>query len=266
MTHVLHQSAMQLAKRYLQCERELLLVLQDIDDKRVFIDWGYSSLFDYCRQALKLSESQAYNFVAVSRRCLEVPALQQAIQSEQINLSRAKRILPVIDVGNAAQWIAKAATMDQRQLEREVASENPAVAERPCLKPSSAMRFILHTGVSEEIQADVEKALEILSRGSKVSLEEAVGLAFKVLLDKIDPLRTVTRNQRVKADSEQDTSQKRTLASREVALAEAAPTPASPKHSSHHRYIPAHLKREIYRRDRNQCRYLNPDKTRCTQR
>lgn len=266
MTHVLHQSAMQLAKQYLQCERELLRVLQDIDDKRLFIDWGYSSLFDYCRQALKLSESQSYNFVAVSRRCLEVPALQQAIQSEQINLSRAKRILPVIDVGNAAQWIEKAATMDQRQLEREVAAENPVVAERPSLKPSSATRFILHTGISEEIQADVEKAMEILSRGSKVSLEEAVGLAFKILLDKIDPLRKLVRNQKVKAGADLATSDERALAPKEAAIQQAAPTPASPRHSSTQRYIPAHLKREIYHRDGNQCRHLNPNKTRCTQR
>jgi hypothetical protein len=254
MPHVLHRSAMQLAKQYLQCERELLRVLQDIGERKLFIDWGYSSLFDYCRQALMLSEAQAYNFVAVSRRCLEVPALQQAIQSEQINLSRAKRILPVIDVSNAAQWIEKAATMDQRQLEREIAAENPILVERPSLKPASAERFTLHTCVSEEVHGDIEAVLAILSRGSKVSLEEALGLAFKVLLDKIDPLRKGTRNKKVKP-----------VAQNEVAVQEAAPVPAPSRHNSK-RYLPAGLKREIYRRDGNQCRHLNPDKTRCGQR
>ena len=206
MTHVLHQSAMQLAQQYLQCERELLQVLQ------------------------------------------------QAIQSEHINLSRAKRILPVIDVSNAAQWIEKAATMDQRQLEREVAAENPVLLERPSLKPSSAERFTLHTGVSEEIHGDIEAALAILSRGSKVFLEEAVGLAFKVLLDKIDPLRKATRKRTVKP-----------VTHSEVAIQQAAPVPAPSKQNSK-RYLTAELKRELFRRDGNRCRHLNPDKTRCDQR
>jgi|GEM_PF-596775 len=271
MTHVLHQSAMQLAEKYLQCERELLLVLQDISAKKLFIDWGYSSLYDYCRQALKLSEAQAYNFVAVSRQCLKIPALQKAIQSEQINLSRAKRILPVLDVENAAQWIEKAATMDQRQLEREVAAENPVLIERPSLKPSSATRFTLHTGVSEEIHTDIENALEILSRSSKTSLEDAVGLAFKVLLDKIAPLRKTARQRKRKESaslavtSTAAEAKSQGAAANEIAVQESPPVP-SPSPVSNKRYIPAEMKRRIYRRDGGQCRHLNPDGQRCSQR
>ncbi len=155
MTHVLHQSAVELSKKYLQCERDLVQVLQEIQRNYFYIQWGYSSLYDYCRKALLLSEAQAYNFVSVSRRCNEIPELQHAIQSQQINLSRAKRILPVLNSDNASLWIEKAQTMDQRQLEREVATENPAASFRAILKPVGALRSLLHLEISVQLEKEI---------------------------------------------------------------------------------------------------------------
>ena len=68
---LLHKKAIECAKRYLKAEAELLDVLQKIDDKKVFREMGYASLFSYTVEVLRLSESQAYSFIGVARKAKE---------------------------------------------------------------------------------------------------------------------------------------------------------------------------------------------------
>ena len=65
-------------------------------------------------------ESHAYAFITVSRKAVEVPELKTAIASGTLNLSTAKRVVSVIERSNQKEWIRKASTLSQRNLEREV--------------------------------------------------------------------------------------------------------------------------------------------------
>ncbi len=263
MTHVLHQSALQLAQQYLKCERELVTVLQKIQAGKLFVTWGYSSLFDYCRRALSLSESQSYNFVAVSRRCNEIPELQKAIQSEQINISRAKRILPVLDKENAALWIEKAAMMDQRQLEKAVAAQNPTVQHRPALKPTSESQALLHLGISLEEQNDVLRTQEVLTQKLQrpVTLREGNAAAHKEFLDKNDPLR-ISARATLKAEKKSKIAAP-AAPPEKIPTTKAVAKEASPPRPATSRYIPAAIQHKIHQRDQGQCRHKNPDGSRC---
>jgi hypothetical protein len=60
---------------------EVIDILQKLDRHQVYLKFECGSLFSYPTSILKLSESIANNFIAVSRKAAEVPELKAAINS-----------------------------------------------------------------------------------------------------------------------------------------------------------------------------------------
>ena len=122
---VLHKRAVEIAERFHKVEIELIDILQAIDERRVFVNYGYSSLFDYATKALKLSESNAYNFITVARKAKAVPELKAAIHQGEITVSKARKLTPVLTPDNSARWLEMAKTLPRVQLEKEIARAAP---------------------------------------------------------------------------------------------------------------------------------------------
>jgi len=76
---LLHKKAVNVAANFRKSENELLEVLIEIDRKKVFRDYGYSSLFFFFFKALKLSEGTTCGLIAVARKSSEVPELKVAM-------------------------------------------------------------------------------------------------------------------------------------------------------------------------------------------
>jgi hypothetical protein len=253
---------------------------------------------------LELSEAQAFNFVAVSRKCSEVPALQDAIENKRINVSRAKRIVSVIAKDNAALWIEKAQKLPQRELEKEVAAVKPEATPRPMLKPTGPQRALLHCGISQEQEKKIYRAKEILSQKLQrpVSLEETLEAVFDLFLEKTDPIRKAQRvlakkaRQTVSPSTKPEspglegmrlrvpaqtpvpqTQAKETSSAKDRAseiMTSIHPVSKAPAREAHPpvpalsnpRYIPAALRHQIFYRDQGRCRHKNPDGSRCESR
>jgi hypothetical protein len=199
MTHPLHEIALTLAKDYLRLESELISLLQRIEGEKVHLQLGYRSLFQYCVEGLGLGENQAYTFIGVSRKCLEVPTLQTAIDSGQINTSAAKRILPVIDKTNSKDWIAKAIVLRQKELEREVAKENPEKVIKEHLKQVTVTQSEFRAVVSPELEKKLSRCREVVSQKNKnmASWAEVLGVMTDEFLRKHDPVEKAKRNLQV---------------------------------------------------------------------
>jgi len=144
----IHHRAIIATERYLQSELELIEILQQADQHKVFLDHGHSSLFQYVIETLKLSESVAYNLITVSRKSREIPELKQAIQSGSITLSNARKLSPVLTIENQSDWIQKASSLSARQLEKEIARVNPKLATPEKITYATAERVQLTLGLS----------------------------------------------------------------------------------------------------------------------
>ena len=92
----IHKKALEVAMRFKQAEADLISVLQEVENHRVFVELGYTSLFNYCVQALGLSESVASNFVTVARKAREVPVLQAAIQTGSLPFQKPGKSRPFL--------------------------------------------------------------------------------------------------------------------------------------------------------------------------
>lgn len=239
----LHFRALELVKQYQSVEAALVEVLRQIDDRRIYREHGAASLFVYATKVLGLTESVAWNFITVSRATKRSPTLKQAIQNGELSVSKARRITSVLSFENQAEWVEKAKTLSQRNLEKAVAKENPKTLapERTSYVAENLIK--LELGVSEQELEEIKYVQDLLSsfKQKSVSLKDAILETVRSFKARHDPLEKAKRAQ--KPDSSQ------------------VAQPESPAKG-----FTAAIVHEIAVRDQNQCRGTDPDGKRCASR
>jgi hypothetical protein len=191
----IHEKALKVARQFKQAEADLISILQKVDEMRVFQKMGFPSLFQYCVEALGLSENIASNFVTVSRKASEVPVLQAAIQAGSLSVSKARKITPVLTLKNQNELVEKACLLSTRKLEEEVAKIAPKEATPERMRVISEDRVDLRLGISKITQEKLRLAqdLESQRRMRAASLEETLEMLLEVYLEVKDPVRRAIR-------------------------------------------------------------------------
>src|SRR5437879_403729 len=64
-------------------EAELLLHIGEIDERRLYLDLAFPSMFAFCVGELRFSEDVAYNRITVARAGRQFPGLIEAFRSGQ---------------------------------------------------------------------------------------------------------------------------------------------------------------------------------------
>ncbi|MCM2324367.1 MAG: HNH endonuclease [Oligoflexia bacterium] len=237
-------------------------VLQEIDQARAYRELGYRSAFEYATQSLRLSESVAYNFITVARKASEVPILKEKIASQEITLSNARLIVPVLTPENQAIWISAAQGLSKRQLEKEVAKERPEILTPERARYVQADRIKLEMGVSEELHLALKRAQDLVSSKLQkaASLEKTLQVLVGSYLDREHPLAKAERAEA-----------RKTKKAGAVATTQQQPAPGQvPGHAPGHAFlrvpIQASLKHAVIRRDKYRCTYRDEYGNRCPER
>lgn len=262
---VLHERAVQITKIYLRTESDLIAILQEIDDCKGYREMGYKSLFEYATHGLGLSESVSFNFITVARKSKEVPKLQEMIQKQEITLTNARTIAPVLTSANQEKWLSAAATLSKRVLEKEIAHEFPERQVQERARYVSENRIELKLGISEELYEILKRVQDLVSSQSKnaSSLEETLRVALEFYIERKDPQKKAERAER------------RDLVSPSTTSSSPVPGQAKSRHrllkqrsiASQHdlRFIPAHLEHSVRLRDRGQCTHRAATGERCSE-
>src|SRR5277367_2637628 len=189
----IHQSALLAAHEFKQAEMKLLDALLDVEKSSVHLRLGFSSLFNYAVQSLRLSEAVAYNAIAVARKIREIPELKSEIA--EIGISKTRKIVSVLTKENQKEWTLKAKTLSSRALEKAVARENPKASTPELAKYVSEKRLDLRLGIDEELMLKLRRAQDLASQslGKPASLEETLKEAIAVYLKHKDPLEKARR-------------------------------------------------------------------------
>ena len=232
----LHARAVALVETYLKAESELLSVLQEIDRCKGFRELGFKSLFEYAT-SLGLSEGVAYNFITVARKSSEIPELREKLQAQEMTLSNAKTIAPILNSANQEKWLEAASTLSKRELEKEIAKEFPEKAVQENARYVSEKRIELRLGISEELLKKLRRVQDLESKNVAASLEQALEAMAEGYLSKHDPLEKAKRARQLFPG----------------------------RVNSNPRVIPAHLKHSVQKRDQAQCTHSKSGK-RCQER
>lgn len=280
----IHQAALQAAKDCKRAEARLLEVLIDVEKELVYVDLGFSSLFDYSIKALQLSECVAYSAIAIARKTTDIPKLLASIGSGTVTLSKARKIVSVITPQNQDAWIQKAATLTSRELEREVAKVNPRAALRDRAKFVSGDTLELSFAVNEKVLDRLLRARDLVSRskGGAASYERTLETLLDFYLHKHDPLlkaeRAATRSAADVVAPANSSESNRATQSEFCGVDESRLTrdqntikrtnPINKQfpgtvHSPRRSAIPASVKHTVRRRDQDRCQYIGLNGTRC---
>ena len=258
--HPLDDKAAEIIQRYRSEEQKLISVLQQIEAKFVFRELGYSSMYQYCVERHKFSESRAYELIYVSRKCTEVPQLKAAIEAGTVSVSAAKRIGSVVTQENAELWITQAATMKQKDLERAVATVNPKAAVKEMVKPVAVDRSMLVVGISLELEKKLARVRELVAQSSAkpCDLEQALEQMAELFLERKNPVQRaerITQKKRVVASE----ANQRVSSKVPQPIQKAAPAVGRQVRSP----IPAAIRHQVMLRDRGECQGKTPQGTRC---
>lgn len=77
-----------LAEREREATASLIAHLAELDERRLYLAEGYSSLFTYCTQVLRLSEHAAYRRIEAARIIRKLPVILEMFEQGSVNLRR----------------------------------------------------------------------------------------------------------------------------------------------------------------------------------
>ncbi len=256
----LNERAIRVAGTYSRCEAELISILQEFDKYRGYLHFGCTSLYQYCIDILKLSEATTYNFTTVCRKAVQVPELKIAIDSGEISVSKARKIVPVLTKENHDEWLALAKTSTTREIEKAVAKAQPQMAVKESIKYVAEDRLAVTVGFSEEEIEIMKRVIDLESQRTKSasSRKDAIVAGLKAYLAQNDPLKKAERSIARKQKSEKSDS----VRAHQLASTHPVRQPVTGQ-VLRRQALPAALIHAVHMRDQRRCTINDKNNTRC---
>ena len=233
-----------LAGRARQATAALVACVDAIETRDLHLAHGHASLFAYCRDALGLSEHDAYCVVAAARAARRFPAVRELLADGGLTLTTAKLLAPHLTPGNASRVLEAARGKRRSQVEEIVAQlvppqEAPPDLRRlaaPTVRPTAADRFRLQVTIGgaavEKLRCAQDLLRHVDPRGDEAAVvERALGALVSELA-------------------------RRRFAATGQPHASALPADGS-------RHVPAEVKRAVFVRDLGRCAFTAASGRRC---
>ncbi|HEY3237756.1 MAG TPA: hypothetical protein VGJ84_23750, partial [Polyangiaceae bacterium] len=104
---------------------QLLAHLVELEERKLHLELGFSSLFAYCVEALGMSEGTAGRRVTAARVCRRFPELFERVARGELHLCALCALAPHLSLENAAELFAACRGKTRRQVEELLAARFP---------------------------------------------------------------------------------------------------------------------------------------------
>ena len=99
--------------------------LAELDTRDVYLREGYTSLFVYCRDALGMSEGEAYNRIEVARTARRLPIVLDMLADGSLHLTAARLLAPHLPLDNHCEVLGSARGKTKLEIQEIVARLSP---------------------------------------------------------------------------------------------------------------------------------------------
>ena len=125
---------------------ELLAHLAELDERQLFLELGFPSLFAYCVEALGLCEATAGRRVAAVRVCRLYPEAFARVASGELHVSALCLLKQYLNPENASELFEACSRKGARQIELLLAARfpRPDVRERIQRLPAQVTLNVAH--------------------------------------------------------------------------------------------------------------------------
>ncbi|MGH9199571.1 MAG: hypothetical protein ACRD1T_28055, partial [Acidimicrobiia bacterium] len=165
-----------LAKREREATASLIAHLAELDQRRLYLAEGHSSLFSYCTEALHFSEPAAYRRIKAARMVRSFPVILELLEQGSVNLATLDLLAAHLTEENHREVLNEAGYKSKRQVEELCArlSPQPAIPSSVRKLPIATHSNILSTQdaaatsnrPNDEDQRSESRALPSLTFGS----------------------------------------------------------------------------------------------------
>ena len=124
-----------LVKQEQRTTLSILMHLAEVDQRDLYLEYGFSSLFDYCVGDLGYSRSAAGRRIASARCIRRYPEVFDLLESGNVNLTTVGHIAPILSDENKDLLLREIQGKTERQVESIVARFKPPIAYRDRVRP-----------------------------------------------------------------------------------------------------------------------------------
>ena len=189
-----HEEGVELAYVWKRCEHRMVELLGLIYQSKGYLLYECAGLREYAICRWKLPENAAKDLVTVAIKSLEIPEMLEALKQEKATVSKLRKVCPVINEEEKADWLLLVEKASTRDIEKVVAIERPGAAQ-------TSMHYIagelveLKAAVPERLADDLKRIQDLLSQKEQrnINLVEALEWMIHSALEKLDPVRKAER-------------------------------------------------------------------------
>jgi hypothetical protein len=163
-----------LVTRDRQVGAELIAHLAEMETRDIHLREGYGSLFAYCRDALGLSEWEAYNRIEAARAVRRFPVILGLLADGSLNLTAVKLLAPHLTPENHTAVLQSALGKRKLEVQEIVARLAPRPDAASSIRRISVSESGRGGGASANIPAPEASALLASSSAAPPQLDLAV--------------------------------------------------------------------------------------------
>ena len=233
-----------LAARERSSTAELVEHFVELEARRLYLGAGFTSLYEYCRAVLRLSEDRACTYIAAARAAREFPGIVEMLADGRLNLSTLRLLIPHL-AEDHRELLAAAAFKSKREVAELIARRCPlpdvetAIRRLPSVDPLAPDRYLVKFTASGAMVARLRRAQDLLRHA--VPNGDAAEIYDRGLIALLD-----------------------THARRKFAATDRPRASGGTRAGS--RDVPAAVKRAVWLRDDGQCAFAGDGGRRCEER
>ena len=262
-------STRELARRSCAVEADLLVHLGEIDERKLYVEHAFPSMFAFCTGELGFSEGAAYNRIFVARAARKLPAIVESVRSGSVHLAGLRLLVPHLTAENHVHLLRQAAGRTKEQIAELVAALAPCapvpatirkLPDRPSAQPAAqSLAFVQPDRVAPSTRPVVPVAQDTYRLQLSISREfrEEVREAQDLLRHRVPDGDLATIFRTALALLVAETKKERFAVGRK---ARRRPIESVGTDSRH---VPDAMRRAVYERDGGRCTFVGGRGRRC---
>ena len=239
----------------------IIVILSEIQYRRVYSELGYSSLFEMLTKHFKLSESSAYQKVSLIKLIADVPAAKNALiigEASMSNLVLASsfikeqnknvKIMTVEEKANVIELVKRNSYKEAKE-KLALLSPQPVIAKDKSITVSKTQTN-LHFTIDIDLQKKLDHIKNLIShKNANPTMNELLTIMADITIEQIEKKKGI--NKKVHTSSKHCVTKKTCQKN------------LSSKVKNRSRYISKNVRREVYEKAQGQCEYVSPEGVRC---
>lgn len=258
---------------------DLVAALAEFDARRLHLPLGYTSLFAYCVQHLRMSEDATFNRIEAARALRRFPTILVKLRNGELTLTAVRLLAPHLTSDNHVDVLSAATHKTKREVEVLVATLRPLPPVPSVVRKLPEPRVQVVALPEQPVRAEIVDAPVLAgpalpalpSRRAVVAPLSEAHYKLQVTISasahaRLRRVQDLMRHVQPNGDPAVIVERALETLERELLRRKAAEVPrprSSTKEGAQGRHVPSGVKRHVWRRDGGRCAFRREDGRRC---